>query len=141
MSSFLNPSFRASLLTVLIMSIFSSRLSGSPLSESGSKMNIAPYFCAIFKSGSLLWLSFDIELINALPGYFLSAASIMSTCDESIHNGNWVTVDSSSMVLNMSSFSSTPLIPRFTSSKEAPLASCSVANSSAFSIFPSKSCA
>ena len=46
-SSLVNPSAVALSSNASIKEIFSSKLSGKPLSDNGSKINIAPYFFAI----------------------------------------------------------------------------------------------
>ena len=79
MSSLVMPSSSAFSTIISIIAIFSSRFAGSPASERGSRINIAPYFLAIGRSFSSFSDSAEIELISALPGYLLSAASSTST--------------------------------------------------------------
>ena len=81
-----------------------------------------------------------MELINALPGYLLSAASNTSTWLESMAKGREVTPATSSRTFSIIAFSSMPLIPILTSRIPAPQASCSSANCSTISRLPVRSC-
>ena len=122
-------------------SCFSSRLVGSPLGPTGSAMNIAPYFLASGRNLSALSFSKEIELIRALPGYFLRAISMVFSSLVSMHNGSDVSGISSSSTSLISCFSSTPLIPTFTSRMAAPSSSCFAAKSQTIDRLPSLSSA
>ena len=63
-----SPCACASAIIVRIISFFSSRSFGSPLSERGRRINIAPYFLAAGNSRSIFPRSSDTELISARPG-------------------------------------------------------------------------
>ena len=64
-----------------------------------------------------------MELINALPGYCLNAASITSTWEESIHSGKFTFCDTCATTSSSISFSSIPFIPMLISRISAPLSS------------------
>ena len=133
------PSSEAFWTIISMSAIFSSRFAGSPSSDKGSNMNIAPYFLTIGKSLSSLTRSADTELTRALPGYFRRAASSTSTWLESSESGREDASVTSSRILSIISFSSIPLIPTLISSKDAPLASCSSAKSSTMDRLPLRS--
>ena len=124
-----------------IISVFCRIFSGSPSSDSGSRINIAPYFFAIGRSDSNFTISYEIELISALPGYRLRAASMTSTWLESMDRGRLVRPLTVSIARSIISFSSMPLMPILTSRILAPHASCSSAKADTISIEPSRSCA
>ena len=67
-SSFFRPREYARSSTVSMICIFSSKLFGSPSSERGSRMNMAPYFFTIGRSFSNFSASSDTEFTRALPG-------------------------------------------------------------------------
>ena len=135
-SSLDSPCLKASLRIVFIISFFSLISLGSPFSDNGRRINIAPYFFAAGISLSNLAGSSETEFINALPGYMRSAASTTSGWLESIESGRLLTIDSSLTVLSIISFSSIPFMPILTSSIDAPISSCDSAISATRSRHP-----
>ena len=68
MSSFPMPIASARLKISRMIPCFSAESFGSPSSESGSKINMAPYFFAIGSRYSIFSFSREMELTSARPG-------------------------------------------------------------------------